>query len=65
MNKISIIVESILAACVVALFIIFFTVTPGSKKAEVDEVQAYLRWLNPSFLYRGYMYLLNGYILLH
>ena len=40
MNKISIIVESILAACVVALFIIFFTVTPGSKKAEVDEVQA-------------------------
>ena len=26
MNKISIIVESILAACVVALFIIFFTV---------------------------------------
>ena len=40
MNKISIIVESILAAAVVALFIIFFTVTPGSKKANVEEVQA-------------------------
>lgn len=39
MNKISIIVESILGACVVALFIIFFTTNPGSSKAEVQEVE--------------------------
>ena len=40
MNKISIIVESILAAGIVALFILFFTVTPGSKKAANQEVEA-------------------------
>ena len=39
MNKISIIVESILGACVVALFIIFFTTNPASSKAEVQEVE--------------------------
>lgn len=40
MNKISIIVESILAAGIVALFIIFFTVTPGAKKAAPVDVEA-------------------------
>ena len=40
MNKISIIVESILAAAVVALFILFFTVTPGQKKPAKQEIQA-------------------------
>jgi outer membrane protein len=40
MNKISIIVNSILGAAVVALFILFFTVTPGSKKPAVAEIQA-------------------------
>ena len=40
MNKISIIVESILAAGIVALFILFFTVTPGSKKAVNQDVEA-------------------------
>lgn len=40
MNKISIIVESILAAAIVALFILFFTVTPGKKKAVSQDVEA-------------------------
>ena len=40
MNKISIIVESVLAAAVVALFILFFTVTPGAKKPANADVQA-------------------------
>ena len=40
MNKISIIVNSVLAAAVVALFILFFTVTPGSKKPAKQEIQA-------------------------
>lgn len=41
MNKISIIVDSILAAAVVALFILFFTVTPDAKKKPaVQEIQA-------------------------
>ena len=40
MNKISIIVESILAAAVVALFILFFTVTPHAKKPATQEVEA-------------------------
>lgn len=41
MNKISIIVDSILAAAVVALFILFFTATPGAKKQPaVPEIQA-------------------------
>ena len=41
MNKISIIVDSVLAAAVVALFILFFTVTPGAKKQPaVQEIQA-------------------------
>jgi len=39
MNKISIIVDSILAACVVALFILFFTVNPWAKK-PAGEVEA-------------------------
>ena len=39
MNKISIIVESVLAACVVALFVLFFVSRPKSPKA-VQEVQA-------------------------
>ena len=40
MNKISIIVESILGAAVVALFVLFFTVNPWEKKPAVQEVQA-------------------------
>lgn len=41
MNKISIIVDSILAAAVVALFILFFTAKPGAKKQPVaQEIQA-------------------------
>lgn len=40
MNKISIIVESILAAAVVALFILFFTYNPWSKKPANQEVAA-------------------------
>ena len=38
MNKIQIIVSSILAAAVVALFVLFFTVDPHSKKADSQEV---------------------------
>ncbi len=40
MNKISIIVESILAAGVIALFVLFFTVTPGAKKSASQDVEA-------------------------
>ena len=40
MNKISIIVESILAAAVVALFVLFFTVNPHAKKVNHDEIAA-------------------------
>ena len=40
MNKISIIVESVLAACVVALFVLFFVSRPKSPKPVVQEVQA-------------------------
>ena len=40
MNKISIIVESILAAGVVALFVLFFTVNPWAKKPANGEVEA-------------------------
>jgi len=38
MNKIQIIVDSVLAAGVVALFIIFFTLTPGAKNPTTNEV---------------------------
>ena len=40
MNKVSIIVESILGAAVVALFILFFTVNPWAKKSSNNEVEA-------------------------
>jgi outer membrane protein len=40
MNKISIIVESVLAAAVVALFILFFTAVPRAKKPAVQEATA-------------------------
>lgn len=40
MNKITIIVESILAAAVVALFVLFFTATPQAKKADSREIVA-------------------------
>ena len=40
MNKVHLIIESVLAAAVVALFILFFTVTPGAKKHAVAEVEA-------------------------
>ena len=36
MNKIQIIVDSILAAAIVALFVLFFTVTPGKKGAAAE-----------------------------
>ena len=38
MNKIQIIINSVLAAAVVALFIIFFTVNPHAKKPVTQEV---------------------------
>ncbi len=40
MNKITIIVESILAAAVVALFVLFFTVNPHARKVNNDEIIA-------------------------
>lgn len=40
MNKITIIVESILAAAVVALFVLFFTVNPHARKVSNDEIVA-------------------------
>ena len=40
MNKTSIIVESILGAAVVALFILFFTVNPWAKKSSNNGVEA-------------------------
>ena len=40
MNKTSIIVDSILGAAVVALFILFFTVNPWAKKPANSEVEA-------------------------
>ena len=40
MNKISIIVESILGAAVIALFVLFFTVNPWAKKPADGEVEA-------------------------
>ena len=40
MNKIQIIVSSVLGAAVVALFVLFFTVTPGARKSASQEVQA-------------------------
>jgi len=40
MNKITIIVESILAAAVVALFVLFFTANPQAKKADSQEIIA-------------------------
>ena len=40
MNKVSIIVESILAAGVVALFILFFTYNPWAKKTANADVEA-------------------------
>ena len=40
MNKTSIIVESILGAAVVALFILFFTVNPWAKKSSNNKVEA-------------------------
>lgn len=42
MNKISIIVESVLAAGIVALFILFFTVNPWAKKSADVEAQGEL-----------------------
>ncbi|MBO4665274.1 MAG: hypothetical protein J5612_00195 [Paludibacteraceae bacterium] len=38
MNKIQIIINSVLAAAVVALFIVFFTVTPRANKPVKAEV---------------------------
>ena len=40
MNKIAIIVDSILAVAVAALFVLFFTATPGAKKPAKQEIQA-------------------------
>ena len=38
MNKIQIIINSVLAAAVVALFVVFFTVNPHAKRVNKDEV---------------------------
>lgn len=40
MNKIQIIVSSVLGAAVIALFVLFFTVTPGGRKPASTEVEA-------------------------
>ena len=40
MNKIQIIVSSVLGAGVIALFVLFFTVTPGARKASGGEIVA-------------------------
>ena len=40
MNKISIIVESVLGAAVIALFVLFFTVNPWAKKPANGDVEA-------------------------
>jgi outer membrane protein len=40
MNKITIIIESILAAAIVALFVLFFTVNPHARKVNNDEIVA-------------------------
>ena len=40
MNKIQIIIDSVLAAAIVALFVIFFTVKPNAKKADGKAVVA-------------------------
>lgn len=40
MNKIQIIVSSVLGAAIVALFILFFTVTPGGRKSSGGEITA-------------------------
>jgi outer membrane protein len=40
MNKIQIVVDSILAAAIVALFIIFFTAKPGARKTAGADVEA-------------------------
>ena len=40
MNKIQIVVDSILAAAIVALFIIFFTAKPGARKPAGADVEA-------------------------
>lgn len=40
MNKISIIIESVLGAAVVALFVLFFTFNPWAKKPATQEVAA-------------------------
>ena len=40
MNKITIIVESILAAAVLTLFVLFFTVNPHAKKVNNQEIVA-------------------------
>ena len=40
MNKTTIIVESILAAAVLALFVLFFTVNPHAKKVNSQEIVA-------------------------
>ena len=38
MNKIQIIINSVLAAAIVALFVVFFTVNPHAKRVNKDEV---------------------------
>lgn len=65
MNKIQIIVNSVLAAAVVALFVIFFTVKPGCCKqqevvecAGVESVEGTLpiAYLNVDSLLQGYTF---------
>ena len=40
MNKIQIIVNAVLGACVIALFILVFTLMPRAKKSAVPEIEA-------------------------
>lgn len=50
MNKIQIIIDSVLAAGIVALFVIFFTVKPTAKSSQGEEVVAEAEQLPVAYL---------------
>lgn len=50
MNKIQIIIDSVLAAAIVALFVIFFTVKPTAKSSQGEEVVAEAEQLPVAYL---------------
>ncbi len=64
MKKIQIIIDSVLAAAVVALFVLFFTMKPGCCKkhaetmpvAEVKEGNMPIAYLNVDSLLQGYVF---------